>query len=186
MQLSRPTFWRIQVRKWWLRDGKNCAMLNTKVLVERFLTQPKQMICIRATPVLVVDLNFNSPSWLGWMKSFTATWNWSFSPMTFLISLPNILRSIIGWKDLGWSYDCLLGLGITIVDNFLKWLGQYPRLIQAFVMLTMLLRYLSCLRMVLRWFYNNLSGPGVEELLQLLIACLNSSLKKGFQNIFSL
>jgi len=140
-------------------------MLKTKVLIERFLTQPKQMMCIRATPTSVVDLNFNPPSWLRWMKLFAATWNWSLSPMTFLISLPNILRSMIGWNDLGWSYDYLLGLGMTTVDNFLKWLGQYPRLMQAFTMLMILLRHLFCLRMDLRWFHNSLSGPGIDELL---------------------
>ena len=53
-------------------------------------------------------------------------------------------------------------------------------------MLTMLLRHLSYLRMVLRWFHNSLSGPGVEELLQLSIAHLNSSLEREFQNDFSL
>ena len=120
------------------------------------------------------------------MKSFSATRNWSLSPMTFLISLPNVLRSTIGQKDLGWSYDCLLGLGITTVDDFLKWLSQYPRLIQVLAILMMLLRHSSYLRMVLRWFHDSLSGPDVEELLQLSIAHLNSSLEKGFQNVFSL
>ena len=133
-----------------MRDGKNYAMLNAKVLVERFLTQPKWMICIRATPASVVDLNFNPPSWLGWMKSFAMTCNWSLSPMTILISLPNVLRSTIGQKDLGWSYNCLLGLRMITVDNFLKQLSQYPRLIQVFTILMMLLRHSSCLRMVLR------------------------------------
>ena len=67
-----------------------------------------------------VDLNFNPSSWLRWMKSFAVTWNWSLLPITFLMSLPNVLRSMIGQNDLGWSYDCLLGLGITTVDDFLK------------------------------------------------------------------
>ena len=30
--------------------------------------------------------------------------------MTFLMSLPKVLRRTIGWKYLGWSYDSLLGL----------------------------------------------------------------------------
>jgi len=50
---------------------------------------------------------------------------------------------------------------------------------QAFAMLMILMRHSSCLRMDLRWFYNNLSGPGIDELLQLLIAFLNSSLENS-------
>jgi len=52
---------------------------------------------------------------------------------------------------------------------------------QAFAMLTILMRHSSCLRMDLRWFHNNLSGPGIDELLQLLIAFLNSSLENSTQ-----
>ena len=120
------------------------------------------------------------------MKSFATTWNWSLLAITFSISLPNMLKRTIGQKDLGWLYDCLLGLGITTIDDLLKWFGQCTRLIQASAMLIMLLRQLSCLRMDLRWYYDNLSGPGVDELLHLLIACLNSSLKNKFQSIVNL
>jgi len=35
--------------------------------------------------------------------------------MTFLISLPKVLRRTIGLNTLGESYDILLGFGITIV-----------------------------------------------------------------------
>ena len=35
--------------------------------------------------------------------------------------------------------------------------------------------------MILRWLHDNLSGPRVEELLQLTIALLNSSLENGAQ-----
>ena len=48
--------------------------------------------------------------------------------MTFSISLPSVLSKTIGLNDLGELYDCLLGLGITIVIDLLKWEGQYPRL----------------------------------------------------------
>ena len=44
-----------------------------------------------------------------------------------------------------------------------------------------LLRHLLLLRMILRWLHDNLSGPRVEELLQLTIALLNSSLENGAQ-----
>jgi len=132
--------------------------------------------------VSVVDLNFNPPNWLRWMKSFAATWNWSLSPITFLMSLPIVLRSMIDQNDLGWSYNCLLGLGMTTIVDLLKWAGQWPRLMQAFVMLMMLLRHSSWLRMDLRWFHNSLSGPGVDKLLQLLIEHLNPSLENSTQN----
>ena len=47
----------------------------------------------------------------------------------------------------------------------------------------MLQRHLSCLRIDLRWFQDNLSGSGVDELLQLLIAYLNSSLENSVQKV---
>ena len=47
-------------------------------------------------------------------------------------------------------------------------------------MLMMLLRQSSWLAMDLRWHHINLSGPGADELLHLLITCLNSSLEKGY------
>jgi len=50
-------------------------------------------------------------------------------------------------------------------------------LIHALAILIILLRQSSSLRIILRWLYNSLSGPGVEELLQLVIALLNSTLE---------
>ena len=137
-------------------------------------------------PASVVDLNFNLPSWLGWMKSLEVIWNWILSPITFLISFPSVFSSTIGLKDLGESYDNLLGLGIIIIVDFLKWFGQYPKLIQAFAIPMMLTKHPSCFRMDLRWFQDNLSGPGVDKLLQLLIAILNSSFKNGSQLVIGL
>ena len=40
-----------------------------------------------------------------------------------------------------------------------------------------MLKQTLSLSMTLRWLHDNLSGPGVEELLQLAIALLNSSLE---------
>ena len=37
----------------------------------------------------------------------------------------------MGWKDLGESYDALLGLGMIMVMNVLKWNGQCPKSMQA-------------------------------------------------------
>jgi len=46
-------------------------------------------------------------------------------------------------------------------------------------MLMILLKQPSLLRIVLRWLHNNLSGPGVKKLLQLVMALMNSSLENG-------
>jgi len=43
----------------------------------------------------------------------------------------------------------------------------------------MVLKQSVSLTMALRWLYDNLSGSGVEELLQLVITLLNSSLENG-------
>ena len=61
----RPAFSRMRVRRQWLRERKNCAMLNAKVLVVLFLTYSDQIICVRATPALMVDLNLRPSNWLG-------------------------------------------------------------------------------------------------------------------------
>ena len=47
--------------------------------------------------------------------------------MTFLISLPIVLKRTMGLNDLGESYDFLLDLGITILVEILKYDGQYPK-----------------------------------------------------------
>jgi len=57
------------------------------------------------------------------MKLLEITWNWSLLPMTFLINLPKVLSNMIGWNDLGVLYEALLGLGITMVVEILKWDG---------------------------------------------------------------
>ena len=87
----------------------------------------------------------------------------------------------MGLKNLGKSYDNLFGLGIIIIVDFLKWFGQYPKLIQAFDIPMMLRRQSSCFRIDLRWFQDNLSGPKVDKLLQLLIMILNSSFENRDQ-----
>ena len=71
-------------------------------------------------PASEVDLNLRPPSWLGWMKLLEATENWSRSAMTFLMSLPRVLRRTIGQKAFGLSYDGLFGLGMIIMVDILK------------------------------------------------------------------
>ena len=162
----------------WLSDGKNWAMLNTRVLVDKFFTQPVWMMWIRATPASIIDLNLRPPSWLRWIKLFEAVLNWRHSLMTFPISLLTVLRRTIGLKALGESYDFLLDLGIMIVVDLLKCEGQYPTLIQALVMLIMTLRHLSSLKIAFKWLHDNLSGPEADKLLQLASVILNSSFEK--------
>ena len=74
-------------------------MSNAKVLVGKCLIQPVRIKCVRVMPALEVDLNFKPPSWLWWMKLFEMAWNWSLSPITFLISLPNVFKRMMGLKD---------------------------------------------------------------------------------------
>jgi len=100
---SKPTFLRERVRRWWLRDGKNWAISKARVLVVLFFTHTEQIAWVSATSVSEVDLNLRPPSWLGWMKSFLITWNWSLSAITFLMNFPRVFKRTMGWKDLGLS-----------------------------------------------------------------------------------
>jgi len=52
---------------------------------------------------------------------------------------------------------------------------------QVFAMEMMFLRHVLSLRMVLRCFHDNLSGPGVDELLHLIKKLTNSSSAKCVQ-----
>jgi len=164
-----------------LSNRKNCTISKTRVLVVKFLTQPIWIMCVSATPTSVIDLNFNLPSWLGWIKLLAAMMNCSLSPITFLISLPIVLSRTIGLKDLGESYDFLLSLGIMTVVDILKCEGQYPNSIQVLAIPIMLFKHSLFLRMILRWLYDNLSGPEVKVLLQFAMVILNSSFEKGAQ-----
>jgi len=148
-----------------------------------YITGLDWIICIRATPALMVDLNFGPPNWLGWMKLLVMTWNWILSPMTFSISLPKVLSKTIGLNNLDESYDDLFGLGMITVDDLLKWFGQYPKSMQVFAILMMLVMQTSSIRIILRWFHDNLSSPGVNELLHLSNTILNSSFENGAQAV---
>jgi len=66
------------------------------------------------------------------------------------MSLPRVLSRTMGRKAFGLLYEGLLGLGIMIVDEVLKYSGQYPKLMHELAMLTMLVRHESCLMMNLR------------------------------------
>jgi len=157
-------------------------MSKARELVNMFLIYPEYMKWVRAIPMSVVDLNFNPPNWLWWIKLFNITWNWSLLLITFLISLPIVLRRTIGLKDLGESYDNLLGLGITIVIKILKWLGQCSNSIQALAIAMILSRHVLSLIIRFKWPHNSLSGLGANELLHFTMALVNSSSKKDDHN----
>ena len=171
----------MRVSSRWLRDRKNWEISKARVLIVLFLAHSEWTMWVRVTPASVVDLNFNPPNWLRWTKSLLVTVNWNLSAMTFLIILPKVLRSTIGWKYLGWSYAFLLDLGIITVNECLKSFGQYPKLKHESAILITLARHLSWLRIILRCHHDNLSSSGADELLHLLITYLNSSLEKGLQ-----
>jgi len=52
----------IRDKSQWLSNGKNCAMSNTRVLIDKFFTQHVQIMWVRATPTSIVDLNLRPPS----------------------------------------------------------------------------------------------------------------------------
>jgi len=54
------------------------------------------------------------------MKLFEIKWNCNLSPMTFLMSFPNVLRRKMGLKALGKLYNFLLGLEMMMDVDTLK------------------------------------------------------------------
>ena len=156
-------------------------MSNARKLVDFPLAHPNWTMWVRVIPMSVVDLNFNLPSWLGWMKLLLVTVNWSLLAITFSMSLPIVLSRTIRWKAFGWLYEGLLGLGIMMVDEILKYSGQCPRLMQASAMLTMLVRHELSLIINFKWHQVNLSSPGANKSLHLLIADLNLFLENRNQ-----
>ena len=168
------------MRRRWFNDGKNCETLKDRELVDLPLAQPDRMMWVRAIPASAVDLNFKPSSWHGWMKLLDATMNWSLSAITFSMSLLRVFRRTIGRKAFGWSYNDLFGLGMTIVVDTLKYLGQWPNSMQELAMLMILERQSSFAMIIFKWRHVNLSGPGEDEFLHLLITDLNLCRENGF------
>ena len=71
--------------------------------------------------------------------------NWSLSAITFSTSLPRVFKRMIGQNAFRLLYDILFGLGMTTVVEILKYLGQWPRLMQVSAILMILERQLSFL-----------------------------------------
>jgi len=101
------------------------------MLVVRFLTQPDQMRWVRVTLASVVDLCLRLPNWHEWMKLFEIVMNYILSPIIFSKSFPIVFNRTIGQKNLGESYNALLGLGMMMVMDVLKWDNQCPKSMQA-------------------------------------------------------
>ena len=150
-------------------------MSKARVLVDMFLIHPIWMKCVNTMLASIVDLNLRPPSWLWWIKLLDIIWNWSLSPITFSINFHNMLKSIMGLKDLGMSYDILLGFGIITVIEFLKWLDQYPNSKHVFAIVTIFFKQSLSLMICLRWLYDSLLGLEADILLHLTIVLVNSS-----------
>ena len=72
-------------------------------------------------------------------------------------------------------------LGITTVVEILKYLGQWPKFIQALAVLMILERHSSFLTIIFQCRHDILSGSGAEELLHLWIVDKNSNLENRSQ-----
>jgi len=83
------------------------------------------------------------------------------------------LRRTIYLNDLEESYNSLLGFGMTIVIDVLKYKGYLPSSKHTLAMLIILFRHLLFLIIYFRYFHNSLSGPGVDKLLYLAIELMN-------------
>ena len=93
--------------------------------------------------------------------------------MTFLISLLIMLRKIMCLKALGKLYDSLLGLGMIMKVETLKYVSQLPSSKHVSAILIIFFKYILLIIILLRYLYNNLSGLEVHELLYLLIELIN-------------
>jgi len=71
---------------------------------------------------------------------------------------------------------------MTIVNEILKWLGQYPNSKQALAIEMIFFKYTLFLMIHLRWLHHNLSSPGEEESQQLMITQVNSSSENSSQD----
>ena len=115
------------------------------------------------------------------MKLFEIDWNYNLLLITFLMGLLIMLRKTIDLKALEELYDSLLGLGIIMKVETLKCVSQWSSLKHASAILMIFFRHALSLTILLRCFYDNLSGLEVNELLQLLME--NSTLENRYHVI---
>jgi len=98
--------------------------------------------------------------------------------MTISINFFNVSRRTTGLNIFGELYNVLLGFGMMIENNSLKWVGQCPKVIYTLTMLTILVRHFLFLTTNFRCFYEMWFRLGVDKLLHLSIAVLNSLWEK--------
>ena len=96
------------------------------------------------------------------------------------MSFPKVFKRTIGLNDLEVLYNILLGFGIIMVVNILKWVGQYQISRQAFVMLTMFFTHNLSLMICLRCLHPSLLEPDVDKLLYLSIVLVNFFSEKEY------
>ena len=102
------------------------------------------------------------------------------------MSFPSIFRRTMGQSVLRVLYNGLFNFEIIIDINFLKCDGQNLRLIYEFVILTKFITYFMLSTNTLRCFQKIWLGPGVDDLLHLLMASVNSALENSDQSSFGL
>jgi len=89
---------------------------------------------------------------------------------------------MIDLKDLGVLYNVLLGFGITMVVELLKWLGQYPTSKHAFAIAMMFFKQSLSFIMHLKCLYGSLLEQGADILLHLTMVLVNSSSENSTYN----
>ena len=80
-------------------------------------------------------------------------------------------------------YNSLLGLGIMMDEDVLKYDGQYPKSIHTLAIFIMLLRHDKFLIISLRCLQDSPLGSEVKSLLHLQMDNKNSSFEKGNHSV---
>ena len=161
-------------------------MSKANMLIIRFLTHPDLIKWVRAMPVSIVDLYLSSPNWHRWIKLLDIDRNCILSPIIFSKSLLVVLSNVIGQNNLGKLYEVLLCLGIMTGIDILKWDGQWPKLIHTLVILISLIMHSLFLTNFLICLQDNLSSPGVKEVLHFVMVLMSSSFEKGIHFVIFL
>ena len=120
------------------------------------------------------------------MKFLKINWNCNLLLITFSISFLIVLSRTIGLRAFEQLYNFLLSLRIMMDIKTLKYNGQWPKLMHVSAILINFLKYTASLIILLKYFYDNLSGPEVNKLLHFTIKLINSSSKNSFHLIVGL
>jgi len=143
-------------------------MLKASMLVCKSLIHPACIRWVRYKPAFRVEYCLISSNWFKWTKFEVMEWIWSLSLIAFLMSFPKMFRRTIEWNILKESYTRLFSLEIIIKVHFLKYIGQWLRLMYKLAILMKLVTYLKLVTKILRWFHEMWLGPEVNKLLYFL------------------